>query len=328
MSIHTKCAISGITFKIAYSYNIEIPVTTGYYHPIFTLNSVTLYNLYESYTYGKLNNLDSYLLYLAILNSTGKIHWKSHIKSNPEDKSTQAIIANNIGKLIEVIAKTDSIKRVSFKQPEFCITKENNTIESTINFIKAWEENIEDFLAYSADARDRASLLEVENKLSRLILSGNKPESYAAVIADWAAIAGNFPEDSKELWVTTIRASFNKNKMFKTPLSLLKEIKTYCECNIEAGSIHFHSLMETLTTAVVNHLDYLGGTNPASSYTLLPEMITSKQLPKEVNKDKAALDNVISKAPEKLPEEKDYSSKLDFIKAKLAYRASKLGRDK
>ena len=51
-------------------------------------------------------------------------------------------------------------------------------------------------------------------------------------------------------------------KMFNTPLVLLKEIKDYCECNIEAGSIHFHTLIQVLQEGI--SIQEKSGDNPSS----------------------------------------------------------------
>lgn len=332
MTINTTCAISGIVFKTDFSPdipNIHIPHTTGYYHPIFTLDYLQLHTLYSEHTKNKLDPTSSYLLFLAFLNSTSKIRWNAPIRANPEAPETKSFLENNFHKLLSVIAKTDSIQRVSFSQPEFSITKNNNTLQSIPAFLLAWQDNIDDFLSLSALARDRANIIEAENKLSKLILSGEPTSNYTHVIADWADIAGEFPPESKELWKKTIRACFNKNKMFNTSLTLLKEIKTYCEINIEVGSIHFHSLMQALNEGITNNINYLGGVTANTAANMLPDMITSKEISKEnsISKDAEALEAIKAKAPDKPPVRSDYKTNLEFIKAKLAYRVVSIGGD-
>ena len=63
------CAISGLRFRIAGLEGTEIPASTGYYHPVFTLSHKKLYNLYYQHTRNKLTPVDSYLLFCAFLQS-------------------------------------------------------------------------------------------------------------------------------------------------------------------------------------------------------------------------------------------------------------------
>jgi hypothetical protein len=195
------------------------------------------------------------------------------------------------------------------------------------NWIEAWQENIDDFKHGRADLRQIQDLQEVENKLSKLILSGEPPERYSTTIAAWASQAAEFPPASDELYQRTIRSCFNITKMFNTPLSLLKEIKEYCECNIEAGSIHFHTLSAVLKEGIKRNTDYLGGSSLALGYTLLPaEDLTPESRAAEL-KNQAEVAALAAKAPESKPVRADYASSLDFLRAELAYRVA-LGQAK
>lgn len=319
------CAISGIRFSCSYIEDISIPHTEGYFHPIFALPYKNLHHLYRNHCRGELTSNDSYLLFMAFLHSSGKVKWEHPATLNPNSVDTKKLIENNFSQLIKVLEKSALIKHPGFKQPSFKVTFEIAPLRQIPNWIKAWEDNIVTFNKTKADLRVQQSLQEIENKLTYYISTGEKPERYAHVIANWASEAAGFPPLRNEEWKKVIRSCFNIDKMFKTPLSLLKEIKDYCECNIEAGSIHFHSLSEALREGIAKHVDYLGGSSLALGYTLLPTLGTGSKLKdKELEeKQQEKLLNIATTASLEPPHPKDYPDSLSFLKAQLAFRVAK-----
>jgi len=313
------CAISGIKFTCSHLEDTYIPHTAGYFHPIFAIPYKSLHHLYSQYCKGQLAPNDSYLLFLAFLHATDQVTWDSPATLDPASASTIGMIANNLGQLVRVLEKTDCISHPSFTQPSFRVTYDTSTLHQIPNWISAWQENIERFLSGRIDKRTQESLQKVENKLTYLILSGDKPETYAGVIAAWADQAAEFPPHHRELWIKTISSCFNITKMFNTPLPLLKEIKNYCECNIEVGSIHFHTLSHVLKEGIHRHIDYLGGSSLALGYTLLPTSADQKE--REL-KGAAEVATIVARATELPPVRSAYTSSLDFLKAKLAYKVA------
>lgn len=311
------CAISGLPFSTDYLEGLSIPHTLGYFHPIFAVEYKHLLRLYTAHSHGKLTPKDSYLLFLAILHSSDQITWKAPASLDPNDNQTKRLIENNMSQLIEVLEKTALIKHPSFEQPSFVVTYDNSALLQIPNWIKAWKANIISFHTGRYRLLEIQTLQKVENKLTKLILSGEKREKFSHVIADWASKAAEFPPDKIEQYKLTIRSCYNMNKMFNTPLSLLKEIKDHCECNIEAGSIHFHTLIQVLKKGISKHIDYLGGSTLALGYTLLPVAAEKAEL-----KNQAELATLTANAPASYPKKEDYGTSLDFIKAKLAYNVS------
>ena len=303
---------------------VTIQHTEGYFHPIFALPQRSLYTLYQKHCKGQLLPVDSYLLFMAFLHSSNKIKWDHPVTVNPNDTRVKKLVANNIAQLIRVLEKSAIIRHPGFKQPGFKMTYHTADLSYIGNWIKAWEENIEFFNRTRADIRTRQSLMEIESKLSYLILSGEKPEKFANVIANWASEAAVFPPQHDEEWKKVIRSCFNITKMFNTPLSLLKEIKEYCECNIEAGSIHFHTLSEVLKEGISRHVDYLGGSSLALGYTILPTLSTGSEIGDRAleQKNRAELLTIAATAGSSPPVRSDYPTELAFIKARLAYRVA------
>lgn len=331
------CAISGLRFDTSYLEGISIEHTEGYFHPVFALPYRNLHHLYVQHCKGELTCNDSYLLFLAFLHSSGKVTWKHPATLKPTDARTKKLIENNLRQLIRVLEKTAVIKHPSFRQPEFKVTLDTSSLEQIPNWITAWNANIEFFQKGLVDIRVAQSLQEVENKLSYHIISGAEPQRYSYIIAKWASQAAGFPLDKDENWQKIIRSCFSITKMFNTPLPLLKEIKDYCECNIEAGSIHFHALSEVLREGISRHVDYLGGSSLALGYTLLPTLTDSssestgtdsvspvplKSLEQE-RKSAEELLTIAASAPTAPPVPSSYPDTLSFLKAKLAFRVAK-----
>ena len=229
------CAISGVKFEVSFLDSLTIPHTIGYYHPIFAAPQKALYSLYSAHCKGRLSKTDSYLLFLSFLHSSGLIIWDTPAILNPNNNSTSILVENNISQLINALEKTNVITSSSFEQPFFRVTHDNSNLAEIHLWIEALEDNISEFYNYRADVREKESLRKVQADLSYLILSGEPPESFAKVIADWADKASTFPVDKRELYIKTISLCFDSAKMFSTPLLLLKEIKAHCENNIEAA---------------------------------------------------------------------------------------------
>jgi len=317
------CAISGIRFKVSCLEHISIDHTAGYFHPIFALPHKQLHQLYAAHCKGKLSQVDSYLTFLSLINYTGKVDWQHPVTLDPAKPITRTLVENNISQLVRVIEQTDCIRHPSFTQPSFKVTYENSRMIQIANWIKAWEENLSDWKAGRASLREAQSLQAVENKLTHLIYGGSSPAHYSHVVADWADKAAEFPPHRAEEWKKVIRSCFNTTKMFNTPLSLIKEIKDYCECNIDVGSVHFHTLMEIFNEGIARNTDYLGGSSLALGYTLLPTTSAAgKQQQAAELKNAAEVAALAAKAPATEPVKSDYSTVVDYLRAKLAYRVA------
>lgn len=315
------CAISGIRFNCSYFEHLNIPHTEGFVHPIFATSHKQLHYLYSAHCRGELTSNDSYLLFMAFLHSSGKVTWKYPSSCNPNELRTKQLIENNIAQLVAVLEKTAIIRHPSFIQPSFNVTHENCNLDQIKNWIKAWEYNIRDFYTGRISDRTRQELVKVENRLSKLILSGEDPKTFSHVIANWADKTADFPPEQADKWKDVISSCFSINKMFNTPLPLLKEIKDYCECNIEVGSIHFHTLSHVLKEGISRHIDYLGGSSLALGYTLLSTSSVNTIAKAEL-KNSAELATLAAKAPSTEPVETNYSTSLEFLRARLAYRVA------
>ena len=317
------CGISGVPFKTPY-----IPMTLHnreMNHPIFYLPQKRLLGIYSLYIKGQLTDIDSYLLFVALLKSTSNITFSVPTEVST---STERIIASNIRQLVSVIWETNAILHPTFKQPKFYIDGNNANLDNIKMWILAWRQNIEAF-KLGIDTRSHTKkLLAVEERLSKLIFSPTSTTDITLcnAVANWAALSADFPLSKLDDWKLLIRKCYNMQAMFSTPKKDLIELKEYCEENLEAGSIHYHKLMEVLRAGIANHNDFLGlgSLTPTADnkggdsygYTLLDE-------PEDVAKGEEALLSIIADAPIEEPTQAQYSTKLAYLKARLSYQAAK-----
>ena len=356
---YVTCAISGVLFECSHFHTLRLPANIGYPHPIFAANKSFLQSLYVQHSKGLLTATDSYLLFMAYLHSSSKVDWRHPATAAPTAAATIQLVETNLAQLLSVLERTAAIRHPRFKQPSFVLTYENANLAQIPNWIKAWEDNIEAFYNYTSDMAERSDLIRVENKLTNLILSGEPPAKYSATIAAWASKAAQFPPEKDTYYQEIIRSCFNAAKMFATPLADIKEVKAFCEENIQVGSMHFHSLAEALKSGVHKHIDYLGGSHLALGYTILDSLgadssgmvdtIATGSLPHFLGDSDGAtvslatasataeqrellrsqqvaaaskLQGLIATAPTAPPIAANYSSTGDFLRAKLAYRVA------
>lgn len=313
------CAISGIPYTTTHFSNLTVSHTEGMVHPIFAMPRSTLYPLYTQHCKGQLSDTDSYLLFLAFFHSSGQVTWKYPASLDPKSPEASRLIETNFSSLLRVLEQSDLISHPSFEQPSFAVYYDNSSMAHLSNWILAWEKNINHFYSYRASQDEIDAMQKLENKLTWHILSGESPEKYARVIANWAAKAGEFPPEVTPLWKETIISCFNATKMFNTPLTLLNEIKEHIELNVEVGSIHFHTLYKVINEGIAKHADFLGGAS--LGYTILPSLdddLGSSNLSEQ--KGTAKLATIASNAPDKPPVATDYPTSLAYLKARLAYK--------
>ena len=318
------CGISGVPFKTPY-----IPMTLHnreMNHPIFYLPQKRLLGIYSLYIKGQLTDIDSYLLFVALLKSTSNITFSVPTEVST---STERIIASNIRQLVSVIWETNAILHPTFKQPKFYIDGNNANLDNIKMWILAWRQNIEAF-KLGIDTRSHAKkILDTEKRLERLIFSPTSTTDITLcnAVANWAALSADFPSNREDNWKRIIRKAYNMEAMFLTAKKDIVELLRYCENNMEAGSIHYHKLMEVLRAAIANHNDFLGlgalttvsgqdRVDNSYGYTLLDE-------PEDVEKGEEALLSIIADAPIEEPTQAQYSTKLAYLKARLSYQAAK-----
>ena len=285
----------------------------------------------ESTRSGELTPTDSYLLFLALLHSSEQIQFRIACRRTP---MTDSIVANNMEYLVRTVIKLNAIRTPGTLFPFFAITAETCTLTNVHHWIEVWENCWKDFESGSRRDIIHRNLAKRESALQRMIKNPHKHISaYASQLADWAAVAGSFPEflvpnpftkDSKKIplsvfWKEIIVRATRNEYLYTIPDNDLQELLDHCEENIPVGSIYSHALFEALRHAKEKKHNFLGlgDMDLQSKYALLEN-------PKDV--ESANMKALIDSAPTEKPRREQYPTQFAFMKAKLRWdMAQKFG---
>lgn len=262
--MHIICSLSSLSFTCEH-----FPGSLSqreFHHPVFSIPQKKLLShvgIWASQDPGKFTQIDSYLLFLALLRSTELVEFRSPAIRT---ERTGAVIAQNMELLCKVVSRLNSMVS-SEGMPHYVISRETQDLENVEFWIQNWAEAYEDFRAgklRDISGRDEwKKLLIRENALERLIKNPHRPiSSYSQQLGEWAAIAGSFPEfiltnplppfqkiSCSDYWKILISKCSRSDSLFSIPSADLKELLDHCEEHISAGSIFSNSLFKTLRFA-------------------------------------------------------------------------------
>lgn len=322
------CAYSGVEFACEH---LPIAISTRELaHPLFSLPKKKLLSLSSAWSEGKLSHTESYLLYLALLESTKLLEWRAPALYTSK---TPAILANNMEQLFHIIGKIDIIdrqKHPEFILPHFAITNDTRNLENSYHWIQIWDKNYRDW-ADDIKERNNEQILELNrrtNAVEKLIKTPHKRiEDYPKILAAWAKDAGQFPTfivsingkkvELADYWEQIIIKCARSEAIFQVPESDLNELIAHCEDSIVGeGSLHATALMRYLRKGAMMQKNYLGlgdidlSQKSGTAYRILK--------PNESAED-ANIQNMIDTAPTKEPQKHQYPTLLEFIKAKARW---------
>ncbi len=316
------CSYSGIEFSVDH-----FPGTfysPSLHHPIFSIEQKKLLSYTKKWATGELTSTDSYLLFLAILNSSEQIQFRIPCKRTP---MTDSIIARNMESLVRTVIKLNAIKTPGTLFPYFAVTAETCTLTNVHHWIEVWENCWKDFESGARRDIIHRQLAKREAALQRMIKNPHKPiKEYASQIAEWAATAGNFPDflisnpftkEAKKIplslfWKEIIVRSTRNEYLYTIPDKDLQELLDHCEDNIPPGSIYSHALFTALRHAQGKKKNFLGlgDMDIRSTYSLVDD-------PKDV--ESANMKALIDSAPLEEPKLEQYPTKFAYMKAKLRW---------
>lgn len=321
------CSYSSLTFTCdyfpAYLHNREAC------HPIFAIPQRKLLPYLSKWAANELTPTDSYLLFLAVLNSSDLVEFRSPAKRT---ENTNAIIAQNMEALFKTVIKLNTVSNPAVVFPRYVVSTETAGLDNVRYWIENWADAYRQFQNGYHSAHESAKLIHREQALERLIKNPHKPISaYSAQIADWAALAGSFPTFTlispltnkettcAEYWKTIISKAASELSIYSLPRKDIEELLQHCEENIsinEMGSIYSHALFKILRKALERQKNFLGfgDIDAKSTYEIL-EASTSIE--------DANLMAAIQAAPDHEPKPEEYPTKFAFMKAKFRWTMSK-----
>jgi hypothetical protein len=308
------CSKSGIQFKAEY---FPIAFTSGeLHHPIFYAPLKRLWKFYPKWQTGELGTVDSYLYFLALLNSTQLVQWRTAALRHAD---TDAIVQQYMEPLFSTIGHIAAIRNPRFILPRFVISTETRTLTNIKYWIQAWEESYSDFCNGLKDQDIRSQVQRREAALERLIKNpAIKPQRYAHLLAQWAALAGSFPtfsvtiagvtQSCSDYWQDIICKCYNHVDIIQIPERDLVELLEHCEQEIELGSIYSYHLFNTLREGLETVRGFFG--IGATTFSILSN---------DSDVGVSNLQLLIDSAPTEEPQRRDYATEFAFIKARMKW---------
>lgn len=311
------CAISGIEFEVEHfpaSFTSRESV-----HPIFQLKQKKLVSFIGKWSAGELTPTDSLLLFLALLNSTELIEWRTSFFKTP---ITDSLVANNMEELVKTVSAINLVKNPALAIPSFVCSKETSTLDNIQYWIESWNDALDSFRAGYKSSGDWERIRNREAALERLIKTSSRDVStYAGILADWAELAGNFPRyeiidlagvkvSMADYWKSIIKKCCKSESIFNIPKIDLEDLIEHCEDNIAVGTIFSHQLMKLLRDGLLKQKGFLGVDFSAAEFVIL-DADTSVE-----DANKLAM---IKSAPSERPVERDFPTKFLYLKAKLKF---------
>lgn len=299
------CSYSGVEFSIA-EFNCLHSIPAGtHIHPIFSLDSKAIESLYTAYLNQQLNDTESYLLLIALLDRTTLMLYRHPIQPGNHYPQLTALY---IERLYSISIRLQSIHHPEFAAPKVIISEENCDLINIKEWLIIWEEAYKDFRDGQAESAYRDSLQKKENALAKFIKSPQiPPEKYAHVLADWACLAANFPPGYIEYWKELIVSCYDFGKIIKAQQVHLEDLIEYCEENIDefsCGSIFSNALFNCLQEGLSSLNDF---------YSVGFTHLDASQAEQET------LIKIIESAPSKEPMKSDYPNSFAYLKAKMAW---------
>lgn len=304
------CSLSGLEFETPLFKNLHIPVGETY-HPFLDLPESKLNDLYSAWLNRSLTAEESYLLFVYLLKLSKLVLWRAPIQ--PEAASRDSLVACNMQKVFRISSLMASLDHPYFVAPQVIISEENCDLDTIGEWVILWQQAYADFIDGLADAQFHDALMTKQAALEKFIKSPQiPPEKYAHVLADWAAMAVNFPPYIAEYWKELIVRCHSLEDLISIPTVDLSELIEHCEQNLDEytiGSIFSNTLYTCLSEAWERKHDFFGTKGKAGFI----------QIDTESQDHKATLE-VIASAPVNEPTRNQYVSEFEYRKAIMSWR--------
>lgn len=295
-------------------------------HPVFLLPQKRLLSCLGKWASGGLTSTDSYLLYLALLNSTEQVVWRT---GAIRTISTPSIIANNLEGLAHVVSRLNAVSNPHVVFPHYVISTDTRDLSTTSYWIENWSDSYNSYLngARNNSAHELSKLNRRDSALLRLVTNKHKhPSAYARQLAEWASIAASFPVfntvsrfnsqpcNCSDYWIEIIVRCASETGVFEVNDNDLLELLNHCETNIpvsQFGSPFATALFSVLRRARDKVKNFLGLHDLDAPNRGVWELIGVGESTESAN-----VRALIMAAPTEQPRQENYPTKFAYMKAK------------
>lgn len=328
------CGISGIYFPVPYTPKKLKLTAREVTHPIFAASYSQLAPVIEDWQDGNLDPTESYLLYLALFNSTELIDFR--LPAMRGDK-TDAVVAANMMNLVEIVDKIHTVSperaKTKFLMPRYVVGPETRTLGNSKFWISNWNSCYNEYMADYKSSTLLDKLRQKEEILEALLKDKTRDiSSYAIQLASWTALAADFkgidcivadgthndrPILLSEYWKRIIVTAAKRTNIYEIHDGDLSELIEYLEDNIEIASsgIFGHAVLSLLRATQKTRENYFS----LSDIDLSPKGTVYKILDPAASTEDANLQVLIDNAPLYEPRITDYPNRLAYLKAKAKW---------
>lgn len=321
------CKYSGLQFEVQhFPFSLESRECA---HPVFSIPQQKLLVLLSRRFPSELKPIDSYLGFLSLLHSTNRIEWRVPCIYTP---AIDSIIAANMEYLIRTVGVTSAIQHPAFTMPSFVITPDTRSLSTVHHWIAVWNDCVVQFQDGNKRAQLHDRIVRREQAMDRILRDRSKsPKDYANQLADWAALAGEFPTgtvpvDGKQIslaeyWKQMIRRAARQEAIFSINETDLAELIEHCEETLfvrDYGIDHAKTVLKVLRDAAESKKSFLGLGDfdiRTSTYRILDDADTA---------ERANVLAMIDSAPVEKPVEPNYPSKIAYLRALYKWKAARL----
>lgn len=343
MKLH--CTFSGIIWNAEGFPSIDRTKGWPMAHPIFSLPLHSLLSRTTDFYSEKLSPIERRLLFLALLNSSRMVEWRTI--ATPTD----SLISQMFERLVKTIGWLDLYeyspalgRRSGPAFPRFVISSGTADLRNLTHWLDCWADARGEYEAGQQREEVKEKQKRREAALMRLIANtGRDPQSYAKLLASWAADATEFPRSLtttpkgesiplREYWINLLTST----KIYEIPDVDLAEIEEHLLENLDHGSTYAVAalrLVRQKRRAVGSALgleDIFSEEEilnlSESPFKIIPSSSSS------ISSDPIEEDNIKTGAllaPELEPNKKDYKVFTDYLRAKarwiLSQASSKSG---
>lgn len=242
MKLH--CQYSGINYtSTAFAFS-KVETAVNSVHPIFYADLAYLADLYKAWQEGRIQDAkDQRLLFLAMLNATNHIDW--YCTADPKPKTVAAnmeLVYNNMVWMRDIMLP-------SLQLPRFAINDQTKGLNNVKIWMEAWSNIRKDFdrgyrsrSEQQAEAAKKAALTILSEKKYANDGSFGRKSAYLRTLADWAALALDFPADIADFWKQIIRC-MSASAALNFRVVDVEELLEYVEQYGDAESVHYFSLL-------------------------------------------------------------------------------------
>ena len=352
------CAYSGLEVKTShFPLYLSARTNTTATHPIFHAPQKTLLSYAGKWSNRELSSHETYLLFLALLNSTELVHFRvpaqftsrelleTEYGASYTNLGTDAITNANMEFLMRTIVGMNRIT-APLTFPQIIITPETCSLWNAKHWIESWDAVLKDYAEGSRKSAIREEFKNRELALARLIKSSfRKPESYATLLADWTDDVVGFPTFMvtnltgeqiplnsyyKDIIIHAARGEFhkiNKPDLFEMMDCIFDSMDFSLEKseNTGAGSIHSFTLFQILKETKKHFQTFVDCSRPAVVKRPIGETWRFAEEGEEETEETEfapGLQKLIAETPKEKPEQVNFSSRVEYIKAKIKWDAA------